>query len=508
MRHKAFLSSITGALQYAISAGFMLVAVSLFVQKLGFGGYGLFSLVSIVGSVNVFANLGLNVSLVRFLAIQGKTGESDNDIVVNLFIVLVVASLFCIIGIMLSPPLLQWVLGVPPTRMNEAKVLFTFLLIANVPLLLGQAATGILDSLMKVYISNILNLLYSGLYWGVVAGTLLLGGSLGVIGMSVLIATAIWCIVSLTVSLLVWGPIKPSFALRPLAASASKQLGYGIQVVTSTSIGILFEPVTKILLSHLGGSQEIAFIDIGFRVKNQIWGFVGKLLYTFYPVVARMTDRGKIRYLINDLEQKTVYFIVPIVSMVVTIALPLATIWIGANTHTVAITIAVISSSHLLFSSTITPYYQYLVAKGFATRTIVLQVINVGVNSLLLIAFYPSIGYPAAVAANAGAILVSCVVTLLYQQSDVGLTAFSPRRTMLQPALVLVATIGIGFSVLYLIGSNIYSIVVIAIVLPISTVLFYRRFRVISWEDIDRYFGVETRVAKIVGCVFTTIPRG
>ncbi len=485
----------------------MLVAVSLFIQKLGLEEYGLFSLVGIVGSVNAFTNLGLNVSLVRFLAIQGKTDESTNDIVVNLFIVLFAASLVCILGILLSPQLLRWLLGVPPARIDEATDLFTLLLIANIPLLLGQTLTGIFDSLMKIYVTNLLNLLYSGLYWGVVAGTLVLGGSLRVIGISILVATAIWFIVTLSVSLLVWGPIKPNFALKPLVASASKQLGYGIQVATSTSIGILFEPVTKILLSHLGGSQEIGFIDIGFRVKNQIWGFVNKLLYTFYPAVARMTDREKIGNLINDLEQKTMYFVIPMVSIVLTIALPLATIWIRVDTQIVAITIAIISSAHLLFSSTITPYYQYLVAKGFASRTIVLQAINVGVNSIVLLLFYPSVGYPAAVVANAGAILASCVVTLLYQHHEFGLSLFLPWNNMLRLALVLTATSVIGFGLLFLIGSNFFCIAAIIIVLPLCATMLYRWARLASWDDVHRYFGSDSRISMFLGYVFVGTPR-
>jgi O-antigen/teichoic acid export membrane protein len=498
---------MTGALQYVVSAAFMLVAVSLFIRKLGTEQYGLFSLVGVVGSINVFTGLGLNVSLVRFLSVQGRTDESSTDILVNFVILFLVASLIALLGIPWSPQILRWLMGVPVAQLSDASDLFALCLIANVPLLIGQTFTGLLDAVMKVYLTNLLSLMYATLYWGLIAVSVFFDGSLHMVGISVVVAAAVWCLAAFVVGMFVWKPVRPNLGFRALTTSAGKQVRYGIQVATSTSIGILFEPVTKVLLSHLGGSQDIAFIDIGFRVKNQVWGFVSKIQYTFYPAVARMSDHKKIGFLINDLEQKTILFSIPIIAVIVTVALPLTSVWIRLDSQLIAFTIASVTSAHLLFSSTITPYYQYLIAKGFASRTIVLQIVNVGANGLVLLLGYQYFGYPIAVLANTTAIFASCVVALLFQRREFGLSFLYPLRRMLRALFVLLAAIIVGFVMVWRIDQDVVCIAAIVITLPSCTVILFRYAKLLTWEDINLYADPGSRVLKILGHMFAGSPR-
>ena len=85
MRKLFIKNSASGLLQLLITATLTFVTIPVFIRKLGADNYGIFSIISIVGSVNVFANLGLNISLIKFLAEQGKSKESDHDIIVTIF---------------------------------------------------------------------------------------------------------------------------------------------------------------------------------------------------------------------------------------------------------------------------------------------------------------------------------------------------------------------------------------------------------------------------------------
>ena len=175
MKAAVVKSSLSGVAQFVISTGLVFVTIPTFVRLLGTEAYGVFSLVALVGSVNIFANLGLNSSLIRFLAQQGKTKESDYDIVVNLLILLAILCPLTVCGIIFREGILLHVLNVPPRLVNAAEWLFISMLIGNVFLLLGQTFTAILDSLQKIYLTNLYQMINNIVYWGLILLVLSLG---------------------------------------------------------------------------------------------------------------------------------------------------------------------------------------------------------------------------------------------------------------------------------------------------------------------------------------------
>ena len=73
-------NSISGVCQLVITALLTFFSIPVFIHKLGTDLYGVFALVSVIGNLNLFTNLGLDVSLTKFIAEQGKSTESDKDI--------------------------------------------------------------------------------------------------------------------------------------------------------------------------------------------------------------------------------------------------------------------------------------------------------------------------------------------------------------------------------------------------------------------------------------------
>jgi len=79
-------NSISGVCQLVITALLTFFSIPVFIHKLGTDLYGVFALVSVIGNLNLFTNLGLDVSLTKFIAEQGKSTESDKDILVSLIL--------------------------------------------------------------------------------------------------------------------------------------------------------------------------------------------------------------------------------------------------------------------------------------------------------------------------------------------------------------------------------------------------------------------------------------
>ena len=64
-------NSLSGVCQLVITALLTFFSIPIFIHKLGTELYGVFALVSVIGNLNLFTNLGLDVALRKFIAEQG-----------------------------------------------------------------------------------------------------------------------------------------------------------------------------------------------------------------------------------------------------------------------------------------------------------------------------------------------------------------------------------------------------------------------------------------------------
>jgi O-antigen/teichoic acid export membrane protein len=489
VKENYFKNASTGVVQLVIYSLLMLTAIPLFIQQRGVEQYGVFALLSIVGTVYTFTGLGVNPALVRFLARQGRSSESHYDIATGLLLLLCMAFAVFSLGIMSRDLIIRVVLKVPTSLIADAEGLYFYFLVSNSLLLIGQVGTAIIDSQEKVYLSNLLQVVYNILYWGLVLVALVIGESLTAVGIAVCVATVVWFALLVGVARRAWGPLMLGGYRSAMRAGFKKQLSYGLQIYAGNLVGFLYEPITKILVSHFIGIREVGFLDIGLRFRNLAWTVVYRLQYPMYPVMAKLSDKDRVGLLVRDLEQKTFLLVVPVVGIIVCISQPLVSVWIGRDVEIIATTIAVLVSAHLLWSSTVTPYYHYLLAKGQASKTIVLQAVNVTVNVVLFLLFYQSVGYVAVLWANALAILTSFMIALAYQHRAFGIWVFASTRQFLTLLFVFAIITTAGIVLNTLVRSDILRVVSIAAAGILATVLLYRQFGMLTEEDVTRYLG-------------------
>jgi O-antigen/teichoic acid export membrane protein len=114
-------SSLTGAAQFLANTVLVFATIPIFVRILGAEAYGVFSLVAIIGNVNTFANVGLSPSLVRFLASQGKSQESDHDIVVTFLLLFMILTPLALAGMLLQNEILTRVFNVPNVHFDTGR---------------------------------------------------------------------------------------------------------------------------------------------------------------------------------------------------------------------------------------------------------------------------------------------------------------------------------------------------------------------------------------------------
>jgi O-antigen/teichoic acid export membrane protein len=255
--------------------------------------------------------------------------------------------------------------------------------------------------------------------------------------------------------------------------------------------------MTKILLSKFVGITEVGFFDIALRMRNQIWNILSKLMYPFFPLLSKMNDREKIRNTVHDLEQKMAYITIPLIAGIMFVSHPFVSLWLGKNIEIISTSFIFIVAGYLI-GIIVMPTYIYLMAKGHPEKTIILQSINVCVNSLLFFITYKHLGYYAALVGNTTAILASFIGCLYYQSKYLNVFLFDSINHVLK-LFALVAAICITGSLLNVfISANMVKLFTFPVSFFIVTLLSFRLLHVFSKDDMDRYLGKPANRSKTI----------
>lgn len=498
-------NSLFGIYQSIINILLVFIVVPVFIKMLGSESYGVFALVIVVGNLNTFTNLGLTNALVKFISEQGKSSESNIDIIASLVLTIVLILPLTIIAISFNKFVLLEVLGVPLNLFQDAKWLYYWILSANFFLLIGQIFKSILDALQKIYITSLIQAIYNILYWCLILIALLLGHGLLEIGLVIFISAFIWLLIIMIISLNEWGKISLVGLRNNFKTNAKKQLKYGLKIYTGGLIGFFSEPLMKILVSNYIGVTEVGFFDIALKLRNQLWGIISKIFYPLFPFISEQKDKIIVRKYIHDLEQKAFFIVVPIIAIIIIVMHPFVSVWLGNNVEIISLTAIFIIVFYLLGSSTVVPIYQFLLSKNLAEKTIIIQFFN----TVFYLAFFflsvKVLGYYALILSYFAAIMSSFILSLYYQKKYLDSLIFNSTSQIVKLLFSFIILIAAGVVLKgFLDGHNILIIITIPIFLTLLTILLYKFFHLIKIEDIHRYFGRDNLISKVLVNIYNT----
>lgn len=416
-----FKSSLSGIAQVLLMAVLTFVGIPVFIKYLGTERYGLFALVSLIGNLNIFTSLGLNQSLVKFVAERNDVSQANAYIVsafVTIHLLVVPASLLC----WFFDDIFLRLLSVPTHLLSEVRSLYTLLLIANYFLLVGQLFTSVLDAIQKNHLTNAWQSCYNLMYWlgGIIALVWLKGG-LTSLGMVALFSAIGWFVFIGLSFVKHWGlPNIPSISV--LKQASRVLLKYSGKMYTIGLLTMLYEPLTKIIVGRFFGVKEVGFLEIGFRVRGLLWGLVSKITYPLYPWIASIEDPKNVKTILSTAQRYLLCFVAPVVLVVIYCAHDLLYLWLKTN-NTLLIKSVVVISVSFVTGSLALPHYYFLLAKNYENRALFLQVSGVVVNLFLLLILCQPLGFDGVLFANGGTILVNLGWNLLWQRQvlDIGL---------------------------------------------------------------------------------------
>jgi O-antigen/teichoic acid export membrane protein len=495
-------ASLSGAAQFLVATVLVMVAIPLLVTMRGVEAYGVFSLVLVVGNLNTFAGLGLNLGLVRFLASQGKTRESNLDIVVALLLQTGIILPLSAIAFIFRQEILVGVLNVPPAHLGDAEPLLIAVLAGNTFLLVGQIFTAVIDAQQKVHLANVCQMIYNILYWGGILLTLPFSNSIAALALPVFLSALAWFVLVLIVSVRTWGGYAWQGIGEGGMRAARRQLRFGVQIYAGGVINVLFEPLIRVLLSHFGGVSEVAVLDISLRIKELIYRFLAKILYPLFPLLSTMTDPDRIRLLLHKTAQKSLFLMAPLAAMVCVVARPVMDLFLPEHAQQLATATAATLSGYLIGSVPVFLVYQYLIIKGDPAKTIYIQAVNAVVGSTVLLLTVRWLGFYASVAGITVAILVSGIILLFFQRKYSGHWILDSWWQLLQLVSITVLVGLSGAAVRFVMPDGIASIIGPLGVMTMFTVLCFRGANVISRDELVEFLGKENKITHVACVMF------
>ncbi len=498
-KKKILLNSAAGVTQTILSSVVIFVTIPIFLKKLGPELFGIFSLLQLIGNVNVFVNLGMNISLLKFISEQGKTKESDYDILTILLLSAAIMLPLSILLIVYNQYCLAVVLNISPPYLNrDTFFVFNSLIISNFLVLMGQPFTAMLDSQQKIYLTNLCQFIYNFTYWALILGLLFLFSSFLYVGIAILISSCIWFLLIAAFAIKQWGkPVLNDYS-RHAWRIIKKHIRYGVKLYTGNMINFFYEPFTKLLITHFIGVVYVGYFDIALKIKTQVFSIIQKVFHPITPLISNLTNFDEIKKLVLDLQQKTIILVTPAVMLTFMLTPTIIALWLGPGRYLVADAAAFTLAGTLLFSITILPLYSFFMTKDHTGKIIIIQATNVVTNLLFIILTYKSLGFYSVILGNPLALLASFLISAGYQRKYMG-HVFFPETTKFMSFFVYFLSIEIIGAVFLLVHFTVWIRVLLGppVVLITALVLIWR-LRLITSDDLRRYFGNKKKTGESV----------
>lgn len=433
-----YKNTLSGAGQLLLTASLTFFSIPVFIHTLGEEAYGAFSIVTLAGNLNIFASLGLNTALLRFLSAQGKSRESDFDIAITMGLLLVIILPLSALALNHQNYILQHLLGLSDALYSQVVDLYQYVLIANVLLLLGQTFTTVLDAQQRMYLTNFYQLIYSVLYWGGILVAVSVGFGMNELGLVVLGSAAIWFGLVAVAAWQTWGWLKLGGLRHELPQVVRKQISFSSKVYAAGLLTMLFEPITKILVARLIGVREVGYLEIAYKVRSQLGALTTRMIYPIFPKIVQETDPRRLSQLLGNYQTGMVLVLLPFLFFFTLVVPDLLLIWLPNASEIVITATLCISVTFILNSLSLPPYY-FLMSRQHVGKTVLIQVTNVVVNLVVGLLTYQLLGVYGFVLGNCVAILASMGLCLHYQRRLLGELVF----LQMLPVLLIMLMVGL-----------------------------------------------------------------
>jgi len=438
--------------RFALLALLALLVTPYALHKLGPLQFGVWALTGVFTTIIRLADFGLTRALVKFVAeweAQGQSTRINESVSTVLFLLIVLGLLVCLLCLGLQGWLIERLFRLPEALWPEARFVFTTIIaVATLELILG-VFQALLDGLQRMDINNGLAMLDQSL--GALGTVIMLWVGYGLRGLAVkslFIAVFSWALY-----LLIVRRLQPDLVIHPSyfrREQARTLFDFGMNFQIVNLVGLLMEPLNKTLLSRFLSLEFVTYYEIANRLLSPLISLFQALAQALYPAASELGATQR-REVMANLHWHAVRYMTfaawPIYGLVILLAEPLITLWIGPG-YTASATALQLLAAAWLVSALATP--AYFIAQGIGKPHLsTFASVTTGAGSAIgSLALVTVIGFYGLIAANALAVAGGAILMLYIFRRAVAVPGSEVLHAILTRALSWSSILTLGTALL------------------------------------------------------------
>lgn len=329
-KSQIFKNAGMSTVQILIVTGSVFFLYRFLLETLGAEGLGIWSLVLASTSLTQAANMGISGAVVKFVAKYFTRDDQEN---INGIIQTALSSLAVAIGLALiiAYPLCTYILSkvMPSSRLPAALAILPHALFAIWIMMTGSVIQSGLEGIQRNDLGSISQVIGTLVY---LVLCLLLVRRQGLVGLAWAKIIQNFFLVFLNYIFL--KKSLPSISLFPLKWEKRlfrEMIGYSATFQAMSLLNLLYDPMTRALISKFGGLSLVGYYEMAARMVTQLRSIIISANGVIVPVIAELQEKSpeRVKHLYLTSYQILVYLALPSYSLLI-VSIPLISeIWLG-----------------------------------------------------------------------------------------------------------------------------------------------------------------------------------
>ena len=329
-KRQVFINAIMSIVQVVSLGGILFIFYRFLLATIGVEQLGVWSLVLATTAVTRISDFGLSASVVKFVAKYVARGEHET---VAGIIQTAVLSIGTCTGLILLAlyPFARWLLGlvVPGAELESAVSILPFALVSLWLMLITGVFQSGLDGYQRTDLRSVL--LIGGATFHFLLGFVLVP-TYGLMGLAYaqVIQTSI-VLVGSWLLLKRYLPILPTIPCRWNYSLFREMIGYSISFQAISIAQMLYDPVTKWLLTRFGGLVMVGYYEVASRMVLQFRALIVAGNQVLVPAVADLQEKKPeaTQVIYSNSYRLLIYLALPLYSIIVVCTPVISRLWIG-----------------------------------------------------------------------------------------------------------------------------------------------------------------------------------
>ena len=357
-------------MQVVVSSVILFFLYRYLLYTIGVAKLGVWSVVMATASASRMSELGISGSVVKFVAkYRAHSDVRSVSEVVQTAAISTAVLLSVMLGLLY--PIFSWLLKfvIPASDIAEGLAILPYTLISLWCIALAGVFLSGLEGCQRIDLRSWILMGSSIIYLFL---TVILVPEFGLIGLA--FGQVLQAGIALTISWILLRrelKILPSIPSRWSKRLFKEMIGYGANFQIVSIVGMMFEPVTKGLLSRYGGLAMVGYYEMASRMVLQFRIIIVSANQVLVPVIAALQETApdRIRIIYRESYRLIVYLSLPLFSGLVAANPVISELWIGAYENTFVL-FAMVSPDRGL----VTQYFDKpCLFRQFRNRSLVLE---------------------------------------------------------------------------------------------------------------------------------------